>query len=141
MEDKLLWIKRLGLCFLPLVFIDLYVQAAASASLKLYFPIGLVVCLIYAWYVSTRINKVYPQPQRAIGQLCIAFLVLSLSSVNESNTLKSKITQYNVNDHIYGLSVANGKGQIAAFMFILLLISYLTIRIRHRKPSNKVGAP
>lgn len=133
MEDKLLWLKRLGLCFVPLLLIDLYVQAAASASLKLYFPIGLVGCLIYAWYVSTRMNKVYPHPQRAIGQLCVAFLVFSLSTVNEVNTLKSKITQDNVNDHIYGLAVANGKAQIATFMLMLLLVSYVVLRIKYRK--------
>jgi len=133
MEDKLLWLKRLGLCFLPLLLIELYMQAAASAKMQLYFPIGLFGCIVYAWYVSTRIVKVYPHPQRAIGQLCIAFLLLSLSSINEVTRLKSKITQENVNDYIYGLSVANGRAQIASFMFVLLLLSYLVIRIKHRK--------
>jgi hypothetical protein len=133
MEDKLLWLKRLGLCLLPLLLVELYVQAASAARLQFYFPIGLFGTVVYAWYVSTRMNKVYPQPQRAIGQLCISFLLFSLSSTNEVTTLKSKITQENVNDHIYGLSVANGKAQIASFMFVLLLISYLAIRVKHRK--------
>jgi hypothetical protein len=128
MENKFVSLQRLVLCFLPLFALNLYVQAAASARLQLYFPIGLVVFLLYAWFVSTHINKIYPHPQRAIGQLCIIFLMATMMSINEMNMLKIKINKENINDHIYGLAVAQGKGQIASFMFLLLLISYLWLR-------------
>lgn len=141
MQNGLLWLKRLGLCFLPLLLVDLYMQATASARMLFYFPVGLLGCAVYVWFVSTRMNKVYPHPQRAVGQLCIAFLLLSLAATNEVKTLKSKISPENANDYIYALAVANGKGAIASVMFILLLLSYLALRIKNRKSITKIENP
>lgn len=140
-NSKPVSLKRLGLCILPIFAVAFYMELAVSIRLKYYFPVGLVACIIYAWFISTRFIKIYPHPQRAIGQLCIAFLIASIGFISGYNSMKDKITPENVNDYIYSLAIAHGKAQIVTPMFWLLLLSYLVIRfIRYKKDKHIVTA-
>ncbi len=121
-------LKRFGLCMLAVFFLGLYVQTTIGLRFRYYFPIGLALCMVYVWFVSTRLKKIYPRSQRAIGQLCLTFLLASFVFGFKAHKMHTYFTQEDANNFkawVDSSMVAAMQTIMARIVGILLSMAYL----------------
>ena len=131
MTSSFTTLKRFGLCLGALIILSIYSTTAASVGLSFYLPVGLLVMGLYAWVVSTKFQNIYPVKTRAVGQLCITFLILALSS---SNQLKHMLASMEAGEHsadgvIFTAAIYHAQVTIAAMMTFILFVAYVVLKI------------
>lgn len=132
-------LRRLGLCFGGILILSIYADAAASNNLAYYLPLGLLILSAYSWFVVKKLKGIYPIASIAIGQLCITFFVVALSSSIQINQIKRSIEQGSVKNYstIYPLVRNVVQGQVAGTLSAGLLIAYLISK--KKQLHNKKG--
>jgi hypothetical protein len=122
-------LSRFGLCFGAIIILSIY--SGAAIHLAYYLPIGVVLMSAYSWLVIKN-KGIYPIASRAIGQLCITFLVAGLASSNQMNQIKKSIVPGAVADNatIHSLAFNVAQSNVASVMFSGLLITYLISKRR-----------
>lgn len=131
-------LKRLGLCIGAIILLSIYATTAASIHLNLYLPIGLILMSAYTWLVVKKFKNIYPVATRAIGQLCITFLILGLSSSNQFNQMMKSIEagKEGMVSKIFTAAIYNAQGTIASQMALGLFVLYIILRIKERRSSK-----
>lgn len=131
-----LTLKRLGLCVGAALLLVFYVSAATNFHLNFYLPIGLLLMSIYCWLVITRFKGVYPKSTTATGQLLLTFSLILLSSSFRATVMATRIKQEgaeNPSSVAYSLVEPYAQISIASLMCLVLLITYMVLKIAKRK--------
>lgn len=105
-------LARLGLCMGAILFLNLYTVTAVQIGLNFYLPVGLLMMSAYTWLV-VRLKGIYPQASRAVGQLCLTFLLIVVGITAS-----------------YGASAGNipSSAHIASMMFLGLFFLYIFLK-------------
>jgi hypothetical protein len=111
-------LKRLGLCFGALILLSIYATTAAQIRLNLYLPIGLLLMSAYVWLVIKKFKNIYPVATKAIGQLCLTFLILGLSSSRQLNQMMESIGPRGegIENKVFSAAIHYAVSTIAAHM-------------------------
>lgn len=107
-------LKRLGLCFGALILLSIYATTAAQIRLNLYLPIGLLLMSAYVWLVVKKFKNIYPLATKAIGQLCLTFLIFGLSNSMQFNQMMKSIeaTGEGIENKVFTAAMYHAQGTI-----------------------------
>ncbi len=131
-------LKRLGLCFGAAVLLSIYATTVTQIRLNLYLPIGLFLMSAYVWLVVKKFKNIYPVSTRAMGQLCLTFLILGLSSSMQFNQMMKtlKVGQEGIEKKVFTATIYHAQGTIASKMAIGLFVLYIVFKIKERRSSK-----
>ena len=135
--------KRFGICVLAVLILIVYSAFATDFKLPFYLPIGLAILLSYSYLIATKLPKIYPQPRKAFGQLCLTFLWVDLAQVYELKRLVAKVESGHI-EYVRDAAYTHALGTISGMMFLFLLIAYILVRItkwRVSEPSCESETP
>ena len=131
-------LKRLGLCFGALILLSIYATTAAQIRLNLYLPIGLLLMSAYVWLVVKKFKNIYPLAIKAIGQLCLTFLIFGLSNSMQFNQMMKSIeaTGEGIENKVFTAAIYHAQGTIASQMAFALFVLYVVLKIKERRISK-----
>lgn len=134
--------KRLFICFGAIFILGLYSVIAVDLNVRFYLPIGLLILSLYSWFVVKKFKKIYPVTSRALGQLAITFLLISLGESSQFANYKNSIQQGTMEMSyrtIHQMAMIHVMAGVASMMFMGLLIAYIVSKKKGKSERQFVG--